>query len=282
MRHAFLGALVASVALTSSARSFAGAPIDTTAKPEEKLSPWDHGSARAFVAGRIDAGIVFARPAFMLGYGRPHWEWFGVEAYALTTNSFGAVYAGTRASLPFLDFTIGVRDTLSYRRSFLPQRASYVADDVDAAHGPRARYLSLDVELTGVVPLLGGYVLWGFVSTTILDAPKDVLVFDESLRVVMRQPAAIDFRFGYIHAIGREGPLKLGVLSETIALPHRDGPVERIGPLGTLSLTDHTEVVAVFTVAVWSPDALGILHSPYGFLGLRYRWATGDQQPSFP
>lgn len=44
----------------------------------------------------------------------------GAEAYAITTNAFFATYAGTRASLPFLDVTIGVRDTWSYAHSFLP------------------------------------------------------------------------------------------------------------------------------------------------------------------
>ena len=235
-----IAALGAVTALLSCPRRAAAQHEGFDVPDAGKLSAWDHGAPRTFVAARADVGLLFARPALMLGYGRPHWEWFGVEAYALTTNSFAAAYAGTRASLPFLDFTIGVRDTASYRRSFLRPKAAYTDDDTGHLTGARARYASLDFELSGLLPAPGGYFLWGFASTTLLDAPRDVAVFDESLRVVMRARAAIDFRFGYIAKLGKGGALKLGAMSEVVVIPSRDGPVVRVGPVGALALSDHT------------------------------------------
>lgn len=247
-----------------------------------KLSPWDQGEARPFVAGRFDLGVLFARPALMLGYGKPHWEWFGVEAYALTTNSFFATYAGTRASLPFLDFTMGLRDTWAYRRSLLARKARYDASDVSSAAHGHARYLAIDYELTGVLPVPAGYALFGVLATTVLDVPADEDVYDEGMRVVMRPPGAIDFRLGYLVAMGRGNAIKLGALTETIPLPGRGATVERVGPIASVALTDHLEGIFVFTAVVTSPDTLGLWHAPYGFAGVRYRWAMGDERPRFP
>jgi hypothetical protein len=272
-------AALALATLTTPARAESSA-VDVTVP--SKLSAWDHGTPRPFVAARIDVGLIFARPAVGIGYGRPHWEWFGAEGYVMTTNSFAAAYAGARASLPFLDFTMGLRDTLSYRRSFLPVKSSYDSSDTGSRHGERARYTALDWELTGLLPAPAGYFLWGFVATTLLGAPDDRAVFDESLRVVMRAHAAIDVRLGYVAKLGKDDMVKAGILTETIAMPQRDGPVVRVGPIGTMALTDHSELVGVFTVVVKSPDTLGLLDGPYGFLGVRYRMASGDQAPAFP
>jgi hypothetical protein len=249
---------------------------------KHKLSPWDDGEPRPFVGGYVDAGAVFARPAMQLGYGRPHWQWFGVEAYALTTNSFFAAYAGTRASLPFVDFTMGVRDTWSYVRPFVPARGAYDASDVDRADDRKARYLTLDYELSGVVPLPGGYLIWGFVASRVLDAPAGMDVFEEGLRVVLRPPFVADFRGGYVAALGHEETVKVGVLSETLVIPARRATVVRLGPVAAVTLTAHTEALFVLTAVLHSPDTLGLFDGAYGFAGVRYRWATGEKAPHFP
>ncbi len=266
------------------ARAAPAAGLPERAVPEPKLSAWDQGTPRLFVAGYADAGIVFARPAVELGYGMPHWKWFGAEAYAITTNSFFAGYAGTRASLPFLDFTMGIRDTWSYVRAFLAPKDGYDGDTLDrSADGhSHARYLTLDYELSGVVPLLHGYVIWDLLASRVLDAPPNVYIFEEALRAVIRAPFLADFRGGYVLALGKDERVKLGVLSETLVTPERYPPVVRLGPIADVTVTAHAEVLFVLANVIYGPDSLGLWDGTYAFAGLRYRWATGEQSPHFP
>jgi hypothetical protein len=273
-------ALVAGALFAPSAARAADASGDGPPSVPRR-SRWEQGRDRAFVAGRFDLGIVFARPAIMVGYGEPHWKWFGADAYVLTTNSFVATYAGTRASLPFADLTIGVRDTYAYYRSFLPRKAAYTQADVESPNGARSRYLAIDTELTLVGPIPTGYAYLGVLSTRLLDTPRDKDVFDESLRVVMKNRFALGLRLGYLAALGKDSWVKAGILGEHVIMPER-GHASRVGPIATLTLTEHTELVFVLTVVVDSPDSLGLVHGSYGFLGLRYRWATGDEKSQFP
>lgn len=283
MKRQWIAPLVLAVcAIAGSARADPPVNLPPGGIVKRTLSPWDEGAPRPFVAGHLDVGAVFARPQLQLGYGQPHWKWFGVEAYALTTNGFFGLYAGTRASLPFLDFTMGVRDTWSYVRSFLPQRDTYEASDVDRSRAGHARYLAIDYELSGVVPLPGGYLVWGFLGASVLDAPASVHVFEESLRVVMRPPFAGNFRGGYVLALGRQQEVKAGALSETLVIPGRDATVVRLGPVATVRVTPHMEALLVLTGVVHGPDALGIWGGSYGFFGVRYRWATGERATDFP
>jgi hypothetical protein len=270
-----LAALVGSIgAAHGSARADS---LDVPHDATTRISPWAEGAPRTFAAGYMDAGAVYARPQMQIGYGQPHWRWFGAEVYALTTNGFFGAYAGTRASLPFLDFTMGVRDTWSYARSFLPRRAAYDAIDVDSARDERARYLTVDYELSGVVPMPGGYVVWSVLGAHVLDAPPNVDVFEEAFRVVMRPPFLADFRGGYVLALGHDERVKLGAMSETLVIPARHATVVRVGPVGSVRLMPHTEALLVLTSVVYSPDTLGLYDGSYGFLGLRYRWASGER-----
>ena len=272
---------VVGTARTACAEGRGTAPLDTVPMTP-KLSPWDQGNWRPFVGGHVDVGVIFARPAIMAGWGQPHWMWFGVEAYALTTNSFFATYVGTVAHLPIADLSFGLRDNWSYVRSLLPPKTSYAAEDVDDVHGAHARYLALDTELSLVAPLPGGFAFGGVLATTVLDVPSDRYVYEEGMRAILRPPFAADFRLGYLLKLGPEDVVKAGVLTETVVLPHRDGPIFRAGPVVSVSLTEHTEGIFVFTAVLRSPDSLGIWHGPYGFLGVRYRFATGDAAPKFP
>src|SRR6266511_6493858 len=80
-----------------------------------KLSYWDQGDPRFFVAARAEAGL-YAKPQISVGYGKPYWINTSAEAYGISTTSFGAGYAGIRGTLPFLDLRIGARYTYSYYR----------------------------------------------------------------------------------------------------------------------------------------------------------------------
>ena len=56
----------------------------------------------------------------------------------------------------------------------------------------------------------------------------------------------------------------------------------RVGPAGSLTLTDYLEALGTLTLAVSSPDTLGLALGAYGVAGLRYRWATGEPEVKVP
>ena len=55
-----------------------------------------------------------------------------------------------------------------------------------------------------------------------------------------------------------------------------------MGPAAALQLTNHLEALCTLSVAVSSPDSLGLALGAYGLAGVRYRWATGEPQPKLP
>lgn len=243
---------------------------------------WAEGATRPFLASKLEAGLVYAKPHVALGYGKPYWIWAGMEAYAITTNSFAAGYVGVRGSLPIVNLSIGTRYTRSYYRSFLPVKAHYVADDVGSPIGERAKYFALEGELSGVAPIPTGYVLAAVTLYRITGAPQDRYVYEESLRGVMAPPVLWAARLAYAAGFGRDDVVKAGILSELVGLPGRDELIFRAGPVAIVRLTSHLDAIGVFSVVVASPDSLGILHGPFGQLGLRYLWATGETAPAFP
>jgi hypothetical protein len=253
-------------------------------KPPErktKYSYWDQGEARPFVSGRVEAGL-YLKPQFAVGYGKPYWWSATAEAYAITTTSFGAGYAGIRGALPFLDWRVGARYTSSYYRSFLPVKEHYTVDDVNHPEGPLARYLSLETELGAVLPLFTGYLFPVVTVYRIVDTPEGAYVFDESLRGVLKPPWIMGFRLGFVKGFGNDDFLKVGFLSELVVLPGRNDNIVRLGPAAHVTLTDHLDAQGAITFVVASPDSLGIWNGPFGVLGFVYRWATGDEHPGFP
>jgi hypothetical protein len=252
-----------------------------TGLDERQLSYWDQGKARLFVSGRLEGGL-YAKPQVAVGYGQPHWFNATAEAYAISTMSFGAGYAGLRGTLPFLDLRVGTRYTFSYYRSLLPVKAHYVAEDVSTPNGPLARYRSLETELTGIVPILDGFLFPVITVYRIVDIPAGNYLFDESLRGVLEPPWIMGFRLGYVKNFGHDGFFKVGVLSELIVLPGRSDDIVRIGPAADVQITDHLDAQGTVTFVVSSPDSLGIWNGPFGVLGLVYRWASGDPHPAFP
>lgn len=245
-------------------------------------APWgskDAPPSRAFLATSIEAGVPYATPAVFAGYGKPHWQWAGLEARASTTTSYASAYAGLHGALPFLDASIGVRDTYSYARSMLDVRRSHPAEDVQGARSANARYLTLDLDVNGVVPCPGGYVLFELYATRTLDAPPNRDLFEESLRAIMRTPMAGVGRLAYAGRIRR---WTIGPLGEAAVLPYRAGPVVRAGLIGGFQWTTHLEALLVLSAPVASPDHLDFLDASSGIIGLRYRWSTGERAPGFP
>jgi len=115
-----------------------------------------------------------------------------------------------------------------------------------------------------------------------LDVPPDKYVYEESYRAIVADRFFQVFRVAAVARLLREDALKVGVLTELLASTGRGQNVFRMGPAAALQLTDHLEALGTLSVAVSSPDRLGLALGAYGVGGLRYRWATDERAPKFP
>lgn len=254
--------------------------------PPSELRPvhgyYSAGTPRWFVSARPELGTPYLKPYFSAGYGLPHWFWAGVDVNAIVTAEMTQAYAGVRAASPVLDVAFGARDTWSYRKRFLPARASYTRSDVFAQPLPLARYWAWEGEVMGVLPLPHSAVITDFVVVRTLDVPRGRYVYDESYRAIIAKPTFAVFRVAAVARLLREDSLKLGPLFEHVFETGRPGGVVRLGPAVALQLTDHLEAFATLTFPLSSPDRLGLTVGSYGVAGVRFRWATGELRPSWP
>jgi hypothetical protein len=250
-------------------------------RPSERLSYWADSEPRVFVSSRIDAGFGYGKAQVAVGYGQPYWMWIGVEAFPITTYEFAAFYAGLRAYLPFADLALGARDNYSYKFGFLEERAQHDSAEVKGSNG-NARYLAWEACLSGGAPVPLGYALFEGTVDIVPNAPSNVHLYEESIRAIMKPPKIVMTRLGYLLAFGRNDFIKIGALGEAIFLPGRDATVLRLGPAGSINLTNHLEALGVVTFALKSPDTLDTVLGGWAILGLRYKWATGDKLPRFP
>jgi hypothetical protein len=258
--------------LASATSSFAAAPTGSQTGSAQQYSPWQSDRDSYFVSSTTDMGIIYARPRLMLGYGAPYWKFVALDAHWIVTNSFTSPYVGWRASLPFLDAMVGARTVYPWDRRLLEPSDSH-GSNLSVGPGDRhSRYNAVDFELAGFAPLLHG-ILHLQVHSVIVDAPRDVHLFEEVLRAVMQPPYALGTRAGYLYGVGESQALKVGVVVEYVVLPHRPGNVTRCGPVAAYQLNKHWEAFFAFSGVVDSPDRLGIWHGPYAYLGLTHRWA---------
>ena len=259
-------------------------PAADTALVEERPAHgyWSKGTPRWFVSTKSDLGAPYLKPYFSFGYGLPHWIWAGVDVNAITTLEFAQAYAGLRASSPILDLAFGVRDTGSFGKPFLVPQASFRREDVLDGTAPRARYWAWEAEVVAIAPLPHSALLLDFIAVRTLDVPEGSYLYEESYRAVVAKPLFAVLRVAAIARLLREDALKVGVLSEVVFASGRETGVVRVGPAGALTLTDHLEALGTLTLAVSSPDTLGLALGAYGVAGLRYRWATGEPGPKAP
>jgi hypothetical protein len=145
-----------------------------------------------------------------------------------------------------------------------------------------ARYLAWELELSGLVPLFGGYAIWILDLDKTVDVPSGLAVYEESNRVVIDHPLLLATRWGYVYPFGKNGMFKLGAALDAIWMKGRPSGVWRVGPLGLVALTDHLDLLGLATVSVSTPDDLGFILGTWAVLGLRYKWATGERSPHFP
>jgi len=235
---------------------------------------WELGRTRPFLATTVDAGLIYLRPRFMAGYGRPHWSWIGVEADPNLGVGGVGYYSGVAAALPWLSLRLGSRYFYPFSRNLLEPRAAYERSDIGLLGGPVGDYLAYEAEVAATLPLGPGSIFGVATGMHISLVPPDKYVYEDSLKVVAAPPWLWRTRVGYLLALGFSGALRVGVAGETIGLPGRDAFVIRAGVLASVLLSSELEAQASLLPVLASPDSLGLAGSDFGQLGVRYRWGS--------
>lgn len=242
---------------------------------------WSGGKHRWFLSSTLEAGLVYYRPQLALGYGKPHWQWAGVETQSRISVGGTSTYFGLRGALPHVDLRAGSRYVLAAQQSYLVRAATYTDDTIDFDEAPTARYLSLEAEVAGSLPI-GGGAFFGLLGVHhILGVPEEYDVQDQLLRVVVEPPWVARARIGYAHGLAG-GVVRLGGAIEGIWSPARDAIVVRAGPQLGVTLTHHLDASFSIMATVAGPDHLRLEGAEIGQFGFRYRWSTGDPFPEFP
>lgn len=248
-------------------------PTAMAAETPKKYSYWQSERHTYFVSSASDVGVIYVRPHVTLGWGAPFWNFFGIDAYSVVTNSFVAGAVAFRANLPFLDVQMGVRHSYPYNRRLLPKQERFEASDLSLGEADeRSTYNVIELEITPLAPLFGGAV-FAELHPMWFDTSTDVLLYEEIMRAVIEPPFAMRTRLGYVRGLDAAGKWKFGGMAEYMVTPGRPRNVTRLGPIFIGGLTDTLEVLATATVPVDSPDNLGFYEGSYGFLGLRGRFA---------
>lgn len=253
---------------------------DPNYRPENGY--WSVGRPRLFFTTRSELGTPYLKPYISVGYGLPHWIWTGIDVNSIITMDTVQLYAGVRAATPILDFALGIRDTWSLDKPFFMPKASFNASDIDNASGKHARFWAWEGEVVGIVPLPYAAIVGDLIGIKAIDVPKDRYWYDESYRAIIGDDFYFVMRVAGVARFLHESALKVGWMVEHVFATGRGEPVTRMGPVGSLQLTDHLEINGALTLAVSGPDHLGIVHGTYGVAGVRYRWATGERAPKAP
>lgn len=243
---------------------------------------WSEGVPRLFVSTKTEIGVPYAKPYFSVGYGLPHWIWAGLDVNVIITTSVVEIYGGARLATPVFDVAFAIRQNWSTAKPFLVPQTSYRHDDVTEAPGRAARYLALEGEVVGVLPLPHAALAVDFVMVNVLDMPSDRYLYEESYRLITKNPLFFVLRGLAAVRLLPENSLLVGVLAEYGFSTGRGTPVLRVGPVVMLQITDHLQLNLGVTLKAISPDHLGLALGAYGVAGLRFTWASGERRPKFP
>lgn len=289
-----VGALAAAAIAAVAREGAAQGPTEATPPPQGNQSAvtrdfagtprpfWTSATPGPFVSSIMELGILYYRPQIAIGYGRPHWSWFGLEGNVSVSPSGGSEYAGVHAVSSILEGRFGARYAFPLNQYFLPPQRTYTRDQTEYQLGPQSRYTALEAEVAGSIPALAGNIFAVGTLYHVLGVPEPFYLFEESLRVVMRPPWMWRVRAGYLFTFGINQNLRMGGAAEVIGLPGREELVVRAGPVLGVALTHHLEAVGAVMIVARSPDSLGFQGAELGQLGLRYRWASTDRWPEFP
>jgi hypothetical protein len=213
---------------------------------------------------------ALADARLMVGYGRPHWTWGGVELGVLSTTQAGLGLIRARLALVVLDLAVTWRRTWSYARTTPLRRGSYT--DAELEDGPGARYDSVDVWAWGLAPVPLGLIDWELeaVHTYGIGGERDV--YEEYLRAVAHPGWLATARLGYQLWFAQQRGLA-GPLVELTWLPER-GLLQRVGGDVSWAFSPAWDLILRLTVPTTSPDELGFFNGLGGTLRARYRWAS--------
>ena len=245
----------------------------TSATPPGGL-PWSAGTSRAFFATMIDFGYLYLRPRLMLGYGRPHAAWVGLEANPIVSGAGLGGYGGLRAAYGGFDVRVGARGYAAFERTYLLPEDSYERVTVASTVGERAAYLTLEGELNGTLPLGPGELVGLGSLSYVLGVPDEQRVYEETLRVIVDPPWVWRVRGGYVWFPIEGARHSLGLVVDVVGVPERDAITVRTGLVLRVVISRALELRGSFVPAVLTPDGIGILGGDFGELGLRWRWAT--------
>src|SRR5438067_6100184 len=187
--------------------------------PVPVATHWKDGPSRYFLATAIDVGFLYFRPRVSLGYGRPHYEWFGVDANPIFHTTGLGAYSGLRLAIPHFDVRAGARFFLPFSRSFLQPRENYSRLDLEDLTGPRSRYVTLEAEATATLPIGPGRLLLVAAGSAVELVPEGYYVFEETIRVIAKPPFIWRTRFGYGINCGPQEAVTLTPVVELVGVP---------------------------------------------------------------
>ena len=261
--------------LLLAALALAGAALP--ARADETEDRWERGEARAFLAGRADAGTA-QHLGLAAGWGKPHWMWGGAEAHGVLSFDSAAASADLRVSLLLADLSAGLRITRAFRHLPLPDAPSHQT----LPRGSGFSYRTLDLFASGVVPTPGGLALWEVNTVRFLDPPAGVQIYEEWLRAICAPPWCGVARLGWAARL-RAGALHLGAGAEWAFLDGRGGPeLVRVGPVLSWRLWPHLVLQGAVYLPVSDPDRLRFIDRVNAVVVLSWTFATGDRPPRFP
>jgi hypothetical protein len=244
--------------------------------PDDPRGHWESGRVRPFVSSALDVGLLYLRPRFSFGYGRPFWLWAGVEANPIVSLEQVGIYGGIRLASSYVDLRVGARYAYAIGASFLEPRPSYNPEQLDIRSGPHSTYLSLETELTASIPLGPGAILSETGLTLITGVTPGYNVFEQTLRVVADPPFVWRQRLGYALRVRKKGALSIGVVAELVGNPARDLLVVRAGLLVRMQLFYNLSLRGTFVPTIHSTDDLGLVGADSFQIGIRWLWASGD------
>jgi hypothetical protein len=239
----------------------------------ERARNWATAPSRVFASALVDVGALYLRPRVALGYGKPHFAWFGAEANPTVARELLGAYAGVRIALPVFDLRVGTRYGRSFSHDYLPRQDRI---DRETLEGSRAQadVVTFESEVNGRIPLGPGQVqLLGSVSY-VTGVPDNKLVLEETLRVVVDPPWVLRARVGYAVPFGDADQVSLAPVVDALWVPERKTWLVRAGMLLRFALSRSLELRAALVPRIVSPDRIGLLDSDFTEIGLRWRWAT--------
>lgn len=253
-------------------------PLLPTPMDDDPMRHWIYNPVRPFLAVSADVGYVYARPTVMLGYGRPFYEWVGLELLPQFSQTFGGLYAGWRAALPSFQLRAGFRHVRPFFHPELAQTDTHDERELDIDRGTSVSYSLLELEALPEVRLGPGFLFGAFTAMGVRGAPSDADIYEETLRVIVRGKVLLRARGGYLFDVRPLGRARLGPAVEVLEVPGRpEGTTLRAGVVAVWRLHEQVDIMVQLLPALVSPDALGLMGADFTQLGLRYRFATPDK-----